>query len=250
MAEREDAVLGDHAKTGADAHQTVDRRRQTDGHAGIAAGTAQREIGGDGRTAARGGTTGALRRVVGIADLDGPRRETRGEEGEFVLVGLAEDDRTGCAQAFHALGVDTGLVAEHGVGAGGGGVVEGVEVVFQQDRHAVQIAVAHAAFLLVLGIQCRGLVERRWIDIQRAANGQAAIGLWGVVVAQDAVDVGLHQLDAGELFAVGHPLLASEGVVHIGHRCFYKLELVRCARLAITAAGAEAKARRAGEEEG
>ncbi len=78
---------------------------------------------------------------------------------------------------------------EHTVGALGAGVIVGVVVIFQQNRHAVDRPVANTTVAGVEGIQRLGLFDRQRINRQYTANGQAATGLRGFIVGKDALDI-------------------------------------------------------------
>ena len=135
--QRDDAVAAEQAVRRLEADDAVRRRRPAHRAAGVGAEAERRVAGGDRRA-------GAARRARRRARRDraGWRLAAERAEGaarrELRQVDLGEDDRAGLAQLLH----DEGVVGRHRSfeqhRAAGGRQVDGVEVVLEHDRDAVQ----------------------------------------------------------------------------------------------------------------
>ena len=88
-----------------DAGDAAERRRAADGAAGIRAGAAQDQPGGDRRAGAGRGAGGEVVGVPRVARRRPGQVEARAAHGEFVRGELAQHDRAGVGQLLHRGGV-------------------------------------------------------------------------------------------------------------------------------------------------
>ena len=187
-----DARTGDQADGGTDADQAVGGGGGTDGIDGIGAQPDDADIAGDGGAGAAGGAAGGAGGVIGVYRLPHYRADGLAPDGEFVQVGLGQNQRAGLPQLFGHKGVLIRYPALQRNAAGGGGHIGGIEVILQHHGDAVQGA-AQGVVLLHIGIKGIRLLQCLGIDIDDGIDGGAL-----VVIRLDACEIILAQLAAGQ----------------------------------------------------
>ena len=112
--------------------------RNPDRAAGVGTQRQGHHAAGDGRRAAGAGAAGYATAVPRVARRTLQRAVAGRAVGEFVGQGLADNHRPGLAQALYALRITTWLMPFEMRRAIGGDVVEGVDIVLDCHRYALQ----------------------------------------------------------------------------------------------------------------
>lgn len=148
--EGDDATDAGEALGGAEAGEVIDGGGDADGATGVRAHAGGGETGGDGGPGTAAGAAGVARGVVGVAGLAEGGTDGGDAGGEFVEVGLGDEDGTGVAEFLHLEGVGIGGEPEEGERAGGSGHVAGGVVVLDDDGDAVEGAAGTAGFAFAI----------------------------------------------------------------------------------------------------
>ena len=131
--------------------------------------------------------------------------------GELVEVGFCQDQGAGLPEAADDKGVVAGDKPRQGGGAGGGGHVEGIHIVLQHHRDAVEGTGELPGFFQP-GVQPVGLLQCPGVDQDDGVDGRPLL-----LVGVDSGQVPLDQLAAGEL-------PGQHGGMYLGNGCFHQLE--------------------------
>ena len=186
----------DQAQRGLDPDQAVGVRGADDGAVGLGADGRRAEAGRHRRARARAGAAGVAVERVGVAALAAARRSSRWTSGcERKLahsLRLALPSSTAPAARSRSAtkavaGRDRAFESQRA--RGGGHAVGGVDVVLEEDGHAVQRPARSAG--LPLGVERVGDGQRLGVGLDDAAQGGAP-----AIEPLDAVEVGLDQLPA------------------------------------------------------
>ena len=162
------------------------------GHAGLGAEANRGKPGCYGHTRAAAGSARTLGEIVRVEDLAADGAETHRGLGHFIHVGLDEDDRAGLAQPLNHRGIARRVtVREHRVAARGRHA-DGVDVVLDGDRNAVQKAAAASCLALLIEL-ARDLGGAR-VDREHGAEARTlfVVGLDALQVQTDEPLVGQH----------------------------------------------------------
>ncbi len=124
------------------------RRRVRQRVAGVGAEAKRSQAGGDGGGAAAARARGAERRIVGVADRAADRADAEIAERELVEVGLAEHDGAALLHAGGDARIEPRPMIDQRQRAAGRGQLHGVDVVLEDDRHAVKRAARAAGSAL------------------------------------------------------------------------------------------------------
>ena len=145
QAVRNDAGPADEAAGRADADEIVGGGGRAYRLAGVAAGAQHRKIRGDRRAGAAAGAAGGAAEVIGVAHLAAQARNRHAPARELLQVRLGEDQRPCLAYPRHGESVGGRHRCLHADIAAAGGHVEGIEIVLEDDRDAMQRAGAPGA---------------------------------------------------------------------------------------------------------
>ena len=197
-ADGHDVRLADHAHRGLEADHAVDLRGADDGAVGFRPHRARREPGRDRRAGAGRAAARAAVEHVRVADLPAHRAPAgdggvAAEVGPLAEVRLAENDRALRAQTRDQRAVPLCHVVGQRVGAGRGGKprILRLDIVLEQDRHAVQRAERLRVRATLIGRL--GLLDGGGIEREDGLQARAA-----AVDGLDAVKIGLGELHGAE----------------------------------------------------
>ncbi len=188
----------DQADGGLDADDAVVGRRADDRAVGLGADGQGAEAGGDGHARARARAAGVAVQHVGVARLaadaaPAARGIAGAEVGPLAQVGLGQDNRARPSRSLPATQLSLariGIAQRRGAGRGRHRI-DGVDIVLEDDRDAVQRA-AHLAGL-ELGVQLGGDLQSVGVDAQDGVELGAT-----AVEGLDPIQVALHDVDDGE----------------------------------------------------
>ena len=185
-------------------------RRAADGAAGVLPDADHAQVRGHARAGAAGGAARVAPRVVGVADEAEARAHVA--RCELAHVGLGDDER---ARVLHACD-DGGIPGRHEVReegrSVGGRQVAGLDLILEENRDAVQRPAESAGG--EGGVEAGGLVEGGGVQVGDGVEPRSLL-----VVGFDAVEVTLHQVDAGQLSG-------EKRGVHLRDGCFLELEIL------------------------
>ena len=137
--------------------------------AGVGAEAERRQAGRHGGGAAAARSRRAQRRIVGVADGAADGADAEIAERKLVEVGLAEHDRAALLHAGGDARIEARAMIDQRQRAAGGRQFGRVDVVLEDDRHAVK-RTARRAPAAALGIARAGVGDGARIDRQHGAE--------------------------------------------------------------------------------
>jgi hypothetical protein len=195
VAVRHHAGAADQAPGRADADQAGCGSGRADRLAGIAARSEHREVGRNRRRGPAAGTARRTGQVIRVEDLAAEAADGYAAARELLQVGFREDEGSGLAHPVDRERVGGRYRVLHRDIAAGGRHVEGIEVVLEDDRDAMQRTDGAFAVLELL-VHLRRDAQSLGVDGDDGAQGRTLL-----VVGFDAGKVALDQSGAGEPLA-------------------------------------------------
>jgi hypothetical protein len=208
--ERDDAAAAVEPEGGLEAGDAVGRSGAADGAAGVGAESEGGETRRDARTGAAARTAGGAIEDVGIEDLSAEGAEG-GAARELAEVGFRDDHTTGGAEAAGLLGVLRRIGIAERVETAGGREVDGVDVVLEQNRNAMEWPARAPGFAL----EVEGARFHERLGIERDERTQFRAGFF---VGVDAGEEERRELFGRECARVHGRLQLADGGVGQRHR--------------------------------